>query len=159
MPDVIRKLFSKLSRSITASTCPKRRPLHVPIKITIQPDVVTGNLKTAKRETLSISGETKDLSTSGVGFIVSSIRLREYYLVGENRTLHAELDLPNGKIRMDLMGVRYEQIGIHDSAVSFLIGARITKIEPLDKEIYEEYLRLGDKIMKGKQRLSLGTDV
>jgi hypothetical protein len=158
MPDVFRKLFSKLNRSFAENTSPRRRPLHVPIKISIKPDVITGKLIEAKREMLSISGETYDLSKTGVAFIVSAIRLREYYLVGENRPLYAELDLPNGKIQMQLVGVRYEQTGIHDSVVSYIIGARIAKIEPLEMEIYEEYLRLGDKLKKGKQKLSLGTD-
>lgn len=158
MPDVIRKLFSKLNRSLAENTSPKRIPLHVPVKIMIQPDAITGRLTEAKPVTLSISGETHDLSKTGIAFIVSAIRLREYYLVGENRTLHAELDLPNGKIQMQLVGVRYEQTGIHESTVSYLIGAKITAIEPLAMEIYEEYLRLGNKVKKGKQSFSLGTD-
>lgn len=159
MPDVFRKLFSKLNRSFAENTSPKRRPFHVPIKITIYPDVITGRLlKEAKRETLSISGETQDLSKTGVAFVVSSIRLREYYLVGENRTLHAELDLPNGKIKLELVGVRYEQVGIHDSTVNYMIGAKIVAAEPLEMEVYEEYLRLGDKLKKGKQSFPLEAD-
>ena len=159
MADVFRKLFSKLNRSFAENTSPKRRPFHVPIKITIFPEVITGRLnKDAKRESLSISGETQDLSSTGVAFVVSSIRLREYYLVGENRTLHAELDLPNGKIKLELVGVRYEQVGIHDSTVNYMIGARIVTAEPLEMEIYEEFLKHGDKLKKGKQNLPLKAD-
>jgi hypothetical protein len=123
----------------------------VPVRITIKPDEANGKL-TTKRDSLSASGETKDLSKSGIAFIVPSIRLHEYYLVGENRTLQAELDLPNGKIRMQIVGVRYEQIGIHDSSVSYLIGAKIVFITPLEQEIYEEYLKYGNKVKTDKAR-------
>lgn len=160
MSDVIRKFISKLNLTFVENRSARRYNLQVPIRITIEPDGETCcnvKLKT-KRESLSISGETKDLSKSGIAFIVPSIRLREYYLVGENRTLQAEMDLPNGKIRMQIVGVRYEQIGIHDSTVDYLIGAKILSITPLEQEIYEEYLKYGNKVKTDKtQDFSLET--
>ena len=160
MSDVIRKFISRLNLSFVENRSARRYNLQVPIRITIEPDdeaCCNVKLKT-KRESLSTSGETKDLSKSGIAFIVPSIRLREYYLVGENRTLQAELDLPNGKIRMQIVGVRYEQIGIHDSTVNYLIGAKILSITPLEQEIYEEYLKYGNKVKTDKaQDFSLET--
>lgn len=158
MSDVIRKFISRLNLSFVENRSARRYNLQVPVRITIEPDETNGKL-TTRRESLSASGETKDLSKSGIAFIVSSIRLREYYLVGENRTLQAELDLPNGKIRMQIVGVRYEQIGIHDSSVSYLIGAKIVFITPLEQEIYEEYLKYGNKVKTDKaQDFSLETE-
>lgn len=158
MSDVIRKFISRLNLSFVENRSARRYNLQVPVRITIEPDETNGKL-TTRRESLSASGETKDLSKSGIAFIVSSIRLREYYLVGENRTLQAELDLPNGKIRMQIVGVRYEQIGIHDSSVSYLIGAKIVFITPLEQEIYEEYLKYGNKVKTDKARdFSLETE-
>ncbi|HEX8736879.1 MAG TPA: hypothetical protein VF721_16215 [Pyrinomonadaceae bacterium] len=160
MSDVIRKLISKLNLTFVENRTARRHNLQVPVRITIEPDAGDGkNGKlTTKRESLSTSGETKDLSKCGIGFIVPSIRLREYYLVGENRTMLAELDLPNGKIKMQIVGVRYEQIGIHDSSVSYLIGAKIVFITPLEQEIYEEYLKYGNKVKTDKaQDFSLET--
>lgn len=151
MSDVIRKFISRLNLSFVENRSARRCSLQVPVKITIEPDKACCKL-TVKRESLSTSGETKDLSRTGIAFIVSSIRLREYYLVGENRILRAELDLPNGKIRMQIVGVRYEQIGIHDSTVDYLIGAKILFITPLEKEIYEEYLQYGNKVKTDKAR-------
>jgi hypothetical protein len=151
MSDVIRKFISRLNLSFVENRSARRYNLQVPVRITIEPDETNGKL-TSRRESLSASGETKDLSKSGIAFIVPSIRLREYYLVGENRTLQAELDLPNGKIRMQIVGVRYEQIGIHDSTVNYLIGAKILFISPLEQEIYEEYLKYGNKVKTDKAR-------
>ncbi len=105
---------------------------------------------------LTISGETKDLSKTGIAFIVSSIRLREYYLVGEDRTLNAELDLPGGKITMQIIGQRYEQVGLHLSETRFLIGATITKISDDAREIYEHFISQGKK--RGKEAFVLGID-
>jgi hypothetical protein len=96
-------------------------------------------------KSLTITGETKDLSSSGVGFIVNSIRIKEDYLVGEGRILNAELDLPVGKVRMKIVGRRYEQIGQHISAARFLVGAEIVKINENDQEIYLDFLRYGNK--------------
>ena len=157
MSDVIRKFISKLNLTFVENRSARRYDLQVPVRITIEPDEACGKL-TVKRDSLSISGETKDLSKCGIAFIVPSIRLREYYLVGENRKLQAELDLPNGKIKMQIVGVRYEQIGIHDSSVSYLIGAKIVSITPLEQEIYEEYLKYGNKVKTDKaQDFSLET--
>src|SRR5215213_1464594 len=160
MSDVIRKLISKLNLTFVENRTARRHNLQVPVRITLEPNETNckGGKLTTKCESLSASGETKDLSKCGIAFIVPSIRLREYYLVGENRTLQAELDLPNGKIKMQIVGVRYEQIGIHDSSVSYLIGAKIVSITPLEQEIYEEYLKFGNKVKTDKaQDFSLET--
>ncbi len=106
-----------------------------------------------KREVFCIKGATKDLSATGIAFLVDSIRLREYYLVGENRVLNAELDLPNGKVMMQIVGQRYEQVGEHLSVNKYLIGATILDMTPREREIYDEYLRLGNKVQKGKTKI------
>ncbi len=93
---------------------------------------------------LCVRGETKDLSNTGVAFIVPSIRLREYYLVGENRVLEAELNLPDGKVKMQIIGERYEQLSDeHSSTTSYLIGARIAEMSCGDRDVYEQFLRTG----------------
>jgi hypothetical protein len=156
---MIRKLVSKLNKSITERVVSPRRDYEIPIKVSFEPDRNMGRLQTPLKS-LSISGQTKDLSKSGIAFIVSSIRLREYYLVGENRTLSAELDLPGGKVKMEIIGQRYEQISDqHNSVSKFLIGAQIRQMEPTDREAYEEFLHFGKKILKSKTgSLELGVD-
>lgn len=107
---------------------------------------------------LSITGETKDLSHSGIAFVVSSIRIKENYLVGEGRTLNAELDLPNGKVTLRIVGQRYEQIGEHISVSQYLIGAKILFMTEENRETYEHFLRYGKKIKKSSGTLQLGID-
>lgn len=107
-------------------------------------------------ESLVIVGETKDLSRSGVAFIVAAIRIQENYLVGEGRILNAELDLPDGKVQMQIVGQRYEQVGQHISTARFLVGAKITQMSKENREVYEYFLRYGNKLKKGS--LELGID-
>lgn len=152
---MIRKLISKFNKSLTKRVVSVRHNYEVPIKIWLEPDRNTGKLQMPIQH-LSISGETKDLSKTGIAFIVSAIRLREYYLVGEGRTLNAELDLPEGKIQFQIVGQRYEQVGQHLSESKFLIGATIIKISEHDREIYEHFLRNGKK--RKKESFALGID-
>jgi hypothetical protein len=153
---MLRKLIAKFNRSLTERVVASRHHYEVPIKIWIEPNRATGKLQKSV-EHLMISGETKDLSKTGIAFIVPAIRLREYYLVGENRTLNAELDLPGGKIRMQIVGQRYEQVGQHLSESRFLIGAAIQRMTSAEREIYEEFLQYGKRRGKAKG-FELGID-
>lgn len=155
---MIRKLVSRFNRSVTKQIVAQRKELHLPIKISITPDRAIGRLNGATiPETLSIRGETKDLSKTGISFVVSAIRIKEYYLVNEGRTLNAEIDLPDGtKTKMQIVGQRYEQVNIHDSISEYFIGARITQMAQNEREVYEEYLKTGAKPKAGI--LQLKTD-
>lgn len=152
---MIRKLVSKLNKSLTERVVSPRKKYEVPIKIWFEPDKNTGRLK-MPIENLVITGETKDMSRSGVGFIVGAIRIRENYLVGGGRVLNAELDLPSGKIQMQIVGMRYEEVGHHISTARFLVGAKITQISDENREDYEYFLRHGNKRKKGS--FALGID-
>lgn len=152
---MIRKLISKFNRRLAERMVAERRKHSIPIKVWFEPDKATGKLK-LPIEKLLVLGETKDLSSSGIAFIVSSIRIKENYLVGEGRILNAEIDLPTGKVQMQIVGQRYEQVGLHISTARYLIGAKITEISEEDREIYEHFLRHGDK--RGKASLALGVD-
>jgi hypothetical protein len=152
---MIRRLVSKLSKSITERVVSPRKKYEVPIKIWFEPDKATGSLRMPV-ESAVITGETKDLSKSGIGFIVGAIRIQENYLVGGGRTLNAELDLPSGKIQMQIVGMRYEEVGQHISTARFLVGAKIVKMSDEDREVYEYFLRHGHKRKKGS--FALGVD-
>ena len=143
---MIRKWTNKIRRSVSKRSVSKRKELRVSVTISIEPDLNTGRLQTPLKNA-SVRGETRDLSESGIGFIVDSIRLKENYLVGEGRVLNAEVSLPNGIVKMQLMGNRYKQIGQHVSTSKYLIGAKILKMSAGDREIYNECLT--NKRLKG----------
>jgi hypothetical protein len=106
-----------------------------------------------------ILGETVDISRSGIAFIVPSIRSQEKYLVGQERDLNVEIDLPTGKVQMRVIGRRYEKVGIHISTERFFVGAQIQTLTGTDKEIYESFLTAGPRRAKGSTgALELGID-
>lgn len=155
---MFRKFFTQLNKSVSKQVVAARYDYAVPIKLTFEPDRVTGKLRMPIKD-LSITGETVDLSSSGIAFIVSAVRLKEYYLVGEGRTLNAELDLPNGKIKFQIIGQRYEQVGEHISVSQYLIGAKITNMTEESREVYQHFLKYGKKIKKRNTgTLQLGID-
>jgi len=141
---MLRNLIAKFNKSLSSRVVPARHKREVAIKLSFEPTGKTGRLDTTKN--LFITGETVDMSGSGIAFTVASIRVKENYLVGEGRLLNAELDLPNGKVSMKILGQRYELIGEHLSTERYLIGASIEKMEEENRAAYEDFLKLGGKI-------------
>ncbi len=138
---MIRELVTKIRGALAERSHSTRKKVNAPIKIAFEPLFRTGQLTDPQH--LTISGETYDLSGTGVGFIVSAIRVRENYLVGQDRILNAELDLAGSKVKLKVIGRRYEKVGIHLSTERYMIGAEIVEISKNDREVYEHFLRYG----------------
>jgi hypothetical protein len=149
MSQLIRQILSKMNIFVMSRRSAPRFVRQTRITITLGSENKNGS-QTAKKEVLSLTGVTKDLSESGIAFYVDSIRLREHYLVSEDRILNAELELPTGTIQMQIIGVRYEQFDIHTSVAKYLIGAKIMQMEPLAGKMYKEFLQSNDKLKKGE---------
>ena len=155
---MIRELIAKFNRSLSERMVSSRRRHTAQIKIWFDPDINTERAREAAR-TACILGETVDISRSGIGFIVPSIRVSEKYLVGQERKLNVEIDLPTGKVFMRVLGCRYEKVGVHISTERFLVGASIQELSGVSKEMYETFLRYGSRRQKGTAAgLELGID-
>lgn len=141
---MIRELITRLNRSLSEKMVPTRHPFAAPMKVWFEPEVNSERAVDAARSAC-ILGETIDLSRNGVAFSVPFIRLKEKYLVNQDRILNVEIDLPNGKVVLKMLGKRYEKIGMHSSQERFLVGATILSIPDTDKEIYETFLKKGDR--------------
>lgn len=102
---------------------------------------------------MAMPGETVDLSRTGIAFLVSSIRDKEKYLVGQERKLNIEIDLPSGKVSMQVIGRRYEKVGVHLSMEKFLVGAQIVRLESESNAAYDHFLRNG----AGRRKRSAGS--
>src|ERR1700674_738479 len=57
------------------------------------------------RRTSSMDGHTLDLSANGMALIVPAITLDEHHLIGENRSLKVQLELPLGPVQMQVVPV------------------------------------------------------
>ncbi len=141
---MLRELATKLSGVLERNSHSMRRNCDSPVRVSFEPVKTTGNLHITM-DGLSISGEASDCSKTGIGFVVPSIRVKEFYLVGQDRRLNLELDLPSGKVKMKVIGRRYIRVGQHLSMERFLVGAEILDMNPADRQIYDDFLRFGAK--------------
>jgi len=136
---MIRELINRFNRSLSEQMVSPRRKHTAPVKVWFDPDSNTERAREIARNSC-ILGETIDVSKTGVGFLVPSIRDKEKYLVGQDRMLNIEIDSPSGKIFLRAKGRRYEKVGIHLSMERYLIGVEITELVGSDLEAYESLL-------------------
>lgn len=144
---MLRELVSRFSVTWVERRASLRKKFQVPVKVCFAPEKNPNNV-TRTCEDLFLAGETVDLSDTGIGFLVASIRIKEKYLVGQERLLNVELELAGKKVRMQVLGKRYEPVGIHDSTERYLVGAAITDMSPEDRQKYEYFLANGKKLLK-----------
>lgn len=139
---MLRSLVSKISGMVVERSHAKRRRFEAPIKISFEPLRMAG-IHVSSADGLFLSGETVDFSSTGIAFMVSAIRIKENYLVGHERVLNVEIDLPQGKVSMQVIGRRYERDDVHLSAEKYMVGAEIVDMPANDREIYQHFLRYG----------------
>ena len=154
---MLREMITKFNRSFSERMVSSRRRHTAPIKIWFDPDV-NNELSREKARNSCILGETVDISRTGIAFLVPSIRLKEKYLVGQERHLNVEIDLPTGKVFMRVIGRRYEKVGVHISVERFLVGAHILDLKGDDRDNYEVFLKNGNRGLKRAGSLELGID-
>jgi hypothetical protein len=87
-----------------------------------------------------MDGHTFDLSANGMALIVPAIILDEHHLVGENRSLKIQLELPPGPVEMQVRPVRYEHLDEHKSETGYLIAVKIVGMSEEDRAKYAEYV-------------------
>lgn len=140
---MLRELVSRFSSTIAERRASVRKKINVPVRVCFSPE--KDGLRSSC-DALFLSGETTDVSETGIGFVVSSIRIREKYLVGQERVLNVELDVSGTKVRMKVRGRRYEKVGIHLSTEKYLVGGEIISVDDADKQAYEYFLAHGHKL-------------
>ena len=128
---MIRKIAGKLTSLFAERSHAVRRKVEAPIKIWFDPDKKIIRQKNAADESY-MTGETFDVSATGVGGDVTAIRLKDNYLVGQDREINLHIELTNGSVTMRVVGRRYEKVGMHVSTEKYLVGAEIDYTEGLE---------------------------
>ena len=146
---MLRELINRFNSSLSERMVSARRHHTAPMKVWFDAELNTDRSREQARAA-SIYGETVDISRTGIAFLVPSIRTKEKYLVGHERHLNVEIDLPTGKVFMRVLGKRYEKVGIHISSERFLVGAHILSLTGQDRENYETFLRNGNRGANGR---------
>lgn len=144
---MIRDALLRVTKTIAEFRASARKKYRVPARVWFEPQNEFLNFKSPNLGIFLI-GRTRDLSATGVSFNVPAIRIKEDYLVGQDRILNMELDLAGRKVRMKLIGRRYESIESDATDDKYVVGAEIIEIREEDRRTYEHFLNHGNKIIK-----------
>jgi len=144
---MIRDAVLKVTRAFAEMRSSSRKNYRLPMKVWFEPVKNTVNFVSPNLG-IFLLGKTRDLSTTGISFFVPAIRIKEDYLVGQERTLNVELDLAGRKVQMKVIGRRYESTENDAGDDRFVIGVEIVEMREEDRRTYEHFLNHGNKIMK-----------
>lgn len=155
---MIRELIGRFNRSLSERLVANRRKHTATMRVWFEPDVNSQQQRDIAKN-MALPGETVDMSRTGIAFVVSSIRVNEKYLVGQDRKLNIEIDLPTGRVEMQVVGKRYEKVGQNSSDEKYLIGANIVRLDADSNPAYDLFLRKGSRRPRGSSsELELGID-
>ncbi|MEP6848917.1 MAG: PilZ domain-containing protein [Acidobacteriota bacterium] len=144
---MIRAAVLKVTKTIAEFRASSRKKYCVPAKVWFEPQKDLINFKSPNLG-MFILGRTIDLSDSGMSLLVPAIRIKEDYLVGQDRTLNIELDLVGRKVRMTAIGRRYEPTESEVADDKFLVGIEIIEFREEDRKTYQHFLNNGNSIIK-----------
>ncbi|HVQ39812.1 MAG TPA: PilZ domain-containing protein [Pyrinomonadaceae bacterium] len=137
MAEFARAVVSRLRKFVGDRREVKRH--RVRLTFTISLASPAQNLQGSRR-IISMDGHTLDLSANGMALVVPAITLGEHHLVGENRPLNVQLELPLGPVEMQVLPVRYERLEEDAIETGYLIAVKIVGLSEVDRTKYGEYV-------------------
>ncbi len=137
MSEFLRTLVGRLREYAGDRRAPRRRA-RLPFTLSLHEP---GKKANGRRPLPALSGFTQDIGATGLALIVPAIRIGGHYLVGGDRTLEIELELPSGPIHIRATSVRYEPVDEDQMEEGYLIGVVITDISAADLELLKSYLK------------------
>jgi hypothetical protein len=144
---MIRDAVLRVTRTFAEMRASARKKYEVPAKVWFEPQFNTLNFKSPNTG-IFVLGRTRDMSSTGVSFYLPAIRIKEDYLVGQDRLLNVELDLAGRKVRIKAVGRRYEHTDMDRTEDKFIVGVEIADMREEDRRTYEHFLNHGNKIIK-----------
>jgi hypothetical protein len=137
MAEFARTIVSRLRKFVGDRRRSRRQRVRLAISISI---VSPAKSIKGSRRIVSMDGHTLDLSANGMALIVPAITLGEHHLVGENRTLKIQLELPLGPVVMQVLPVRYERLEELASESGYLLAVKIVGMSDDDRARFAEYV-------------------
>ena len=107
---------------------------------TPEPDGTNDNAIRTPR-TLRLVGRTRNISETGIAFIVPTLRIGGEFAHVIGSRLLIRLYLPGGHVEIHATPVRYEQLSPSSSERGYLIGVRITEMTDSEWVRMVEYIR------------------
>ncbi len=137
MAELARSLVSQLRRFVGDRRRATRKNARLSFTLSLVGPAVKLN---GSRQSASLKGHTLDVSMKGIALVVPTILLGEHHLIGENRKIKVQLELPKGAVEMQVLPIRYESLEEHKTETGYLIGAKIVEMAETDRERFAEYV-------------------
>ena len=135
---------SKGSRTPAAEkrNAPRHRAQRT-IRLLFSLSVIDANLSAGQHRPLTLIGHTRDVSASGLGLVVPSLKINGKDLIHGGRALLIELELPSGPIKLQGVPVRHKQLDEQEEEgeIGYLLGVRITQLSKHAQAELDKYLR------------------
>jgi hypothetical protein len=91
--------------------------------------------------TLRLVGHTRNISETGLAFIVPTLRIGDGFARVIGSRLRIILYLPSGQVEIHATPIRYEQLPPEDTERGYIIGVRITEMADDEWVRVVEYVR------------------
>jgi hypothetical protein len=137
---MIREFITSFSNAFRGQMAAPRRLSNAPLTVWFDADG-PGERAEKAAPAACLAGEMIDLSRTGIAFSVLAIRVKEKYLVGQDRPLNIEIDMPKGKLYLRALGKRYERISDSSSVERFEVGAEILELDNSNRALLNDFLR------------------
>ncbi len=135
--ELTRSIVSRLRQYLGDRRHQKRQRVNLPFSLSLPSPARSLN---GTRRVSTMDGHTLDVSPNGLSLIIPKITLGEHHLVGENRSLNVKLELPQGRVEMQVMPIRYESLEEHETETGYLIGVRIVGMSDEDRAKFADYV-------------------
>ena len=147
MPELARTIVARLRQYVGDRRHSKRQRVCLNFSLSLSSNTKSLN---GSRRVISMKGHTLDLSATGLALIVPHITLGEHHLVGENRLLDLNLELPDGPVELQAAPVRYERLEDDELETGYLIAAQIVSMPDSDRAKFSAYVAA----LQGSKRTS-----
>lgn len=144
MAEVVRFFARRLREFVINRRSARRYRVSLPVTVELISDAYSRMYESkggnGKSHT-TLSGHTRDISETGIGFIAPSIHIDGRYLTDQDRVLLITLELPEATIQMRAVAKRHQPLEMEQNERGFLIGAEIKEMSREDEEYFSAYLK------------------
>ena len=147
MPELVRSVASRVRVYFKNRRQSPRLRVRLVFTIALH-RATSGN--ESNRWSQSLKGHTRDISTNGLALLVPQVHLHGHHLAAEGRELELRLELGGDQIMMIVVPNRYEHLDTAELGCNYLIGARIVRIDEIDRQRYLSFIGAGVQNQSGE---------
>ena len=134
--NVLRSIVHHLHASLMSRIRIRRNGMQLPLNVSISETNVRG-----EKHSITTPGYLNDISKTGLSVIIPAVRFGGRYPVGDNYKLRVKIQLPNKLISIGAIPIRYNKLEETVDGSRYLIGARISEVDALDRKHLVRYIK------------------